>query len=74
MSTELDLQQIAEDMIVNMQKLSKMHAEQSQILKWKAEGVMELHDAIRREAERIELAEQANAEQHPGVTSEPDGC
>lgn len=50
---ELDIQRIAEDMILRLQRFSESHLEQAKISKWKAEGVKELHEAIRQEATRL---------------------
>lgn len=74
MSNELDIQKIAEELIAKLQKQSRVHTSWAEKAKYMAEGARELHDAIRREAERLCASGEAEPSQHPGITSEDDGC
>lgn len=56
MNGELDIQRIAEELITKLQNRSRQHALWAEQAKYMAEGARELHDAIRREAERIHAA------------------
>lgn len=74
MNDELDIQKIAEELITRLQKRSRTHLMWSEQAKYMAEGARELHDAIRREAERLQSAGEEKPVESKGVTSEDDGC
>jgi len=57
---ELDIQKLAEDLIARTQRQSRVYGEQSDRLKWVAEGMRELHEAIRRAAAQLATEEFAD--------------
>lgn len=73
-SDELDIQKIASELIEKLQKQSTMYGNQSEKLKWMAEGARELHDVIRREAERLFNSGTTHSVQPASTQGDDDGC
>lgn len=62
MSGELDIQDIAEKLIARFQDQSRQYVEYAERAKWMAAGARELHDAIRREAERVSTSNSGDGD------------
>lgn len=70
MNDELDIQKIAEELIGKLQKQSRIYGEQSDKLKWMAEGARELHDVVRREAQRLQYSGEKDSIESQGAAGD----